>query len=165
MVELFRKYADKYDVDFLLMMAQGYQESRLDQKVEEPRRRRRRHAGHAGHRQGAGRRRHLAARAQHPRRREVHAVHDRSLLQGRADDAGQQGAVHVRFLQRRTGADSSAPQEAERRGLDPNVWFNNVEIVAAEKIGAETVTYVSNIYKYYVTYRLVTEDIEREKKK
>ena len=34
------------------------------------------------------------------------------------------------------------------RGLDPNVWFNNVESVAGEKIGRETVTYVSNIYKY-----------------
>jgi membrane-bound lytic murein transglycosylase MltF len=55
--------------------------------------------------------------------------------------------------------------EAGRRGLDPNVWFNNVEIIAAERIGAETVTYVSNIYKYYVTYRLVVEDLERQKKK
>ena len=55
-------------------------------------------------------------------------------------------------------------QEAGRRGLDPNVWFNNVEMIAAEKIGAETVTYVSNIYKYYVTYRLVLEDMERQKK-
>ena len=54
-------------------------------------------------------------------------------------------------------------QEAGRRGLDPNVWFNNVEIIAAEKIGAETVTYVANIYKYYVTYRLVVEDMERQK--
>ena len=45
------------------------------------------------------------------------------------------------------------------------MWFNNVEVVAAEKIGAETVTYVSNIYKYYVTYRLVLEDMERQKKK
>jgi membrane-bound lytic murein transglycosylase MltF len=47
--------------------------------------------------------------------------------------------------------------EAARRGLDPNVWFQNVEYVAAEKIGAETVTYVGNIYKYYVAYRLILE--------
>jgi membrane-bound lytic murein transglycosylase MltF len=45
-------------------------------------------------------------------------------------------------------------KEAAKRGLDPNVWFNNVERVAAEKIGRETVTYVSNIYKYYVAYTL-----------
>ena len=56
-------------------------------------------------------------------------------------------------------------QEAAKRGLNPNVWFNNVEIVASEKIGAETVTYVANIYKYYVAYKLVVEDMEREKKK
>jgi hypothetical protein len=36
-----------------------------------------------------------------------------------------------------------------------NVWFHNVEYVAAEKIGAETVTYVSNIYKYYIAYQLI----------
>ena len=52
--------------------------------------------------------------------------------------------------------------ETARRGLDPNVWFNNVELVAAEKIGRETVTYVSNIYKYYVAYSLVQgEYLER----
>jgi len=48
-------------------------------------------------------------------------------------------------------------QEATKRGLDPNVWFQNVEYIAAEKIGQETVTYVSNIYKYYVAYRLIQE--------
>jgi membrane-bound lytic murein transglycosylase MltF len=49
-------------------------------------------------------------------------------------------------------------KEATRRGLDPNVWFNNVEVVAADKIGSETVTYVSNIYKYYIAYTLVAEN-------
>jgi membrane-bound lytic murein transglycosylase MltF len=48
-------------------------------------------------------------------------------------------------------------QEATKRGLDPNVWFQNVEYIAAEKVGQETVTYVSNIYKYYIAYRLVLE--------
>jgi membrane-bound lytic murein transglycosylase MltF len=47
-------------------------------------------------------------------------------------------------------------REAEKRGLDPNVWFGNVERVASERIGRETVTYVSNIYKYYITYRLLS---------
>jgi membrane-bound lytic murein transglycosylase MltF len=45
--------------------------------------------------------------------------------------------------------------EAAKRDLDPNVWFGNVEQIASERIGRETVTYVSNIYKYYVAYRLV----------
>jgi membrane-bound lytic murein transglycosylase MltF len=44
---------------------------------------------------------------------------------------------------------------ASERGLDPNVWFNNVEIITAEKIGIETTTYVRNIYKYYVAYKLM----------
>ena len=48
-------------------------------------------------------------------------------------------------------------KETARRGLDPNVWFGNVEQVVSEKIGRETVTYVSNIYKYYVAYRLIAE--------
>ena len=46
---------------------------------------------------------------------------------------------------------------AAKRGLDPNIWFDNVEYIAAEKIGAETVTYVSNIYKYYIAYSLIME--------
>jgi membrane-bound lytic murein transglycosylase MltF len=43
------------------------------------------------------------------------------------------------------------------RGLDPDQWFNNVEIVTAEKIGIETTTYVRNIFKYYAAYKLVME--------
>jgi membrane-bound lytic murein transglycosylase MltF len=53
--------------------------------------------------------------------------------------------------------------EAGKRGLDRNVWFGNVEQVASERIGRETVTYVANIYKYYVAYRLVVEERERRK--
>src|SRR5512146_2603848 len=52
---------------------------------------------------------------------------------------------------------SKMRKEAEKRGLDPNVWFNNVETVTAEKIGIETTTYVRNIFKYYVSYKLTTE--------
>jgi membrane-bound lytic murein transglycosylase MltF len=46
---------------------------------------------------------------------------------------------------------------AAKRGLDPNKWFNNVEIVTAEKIGVETTTYVRNIFKYYAAYKLTYE--------
>ena len=55
------------------------------------------------------------------------------------------------------GRISRLRKEAALRGLDPNVWFHNVEYVAAEKIGAETVTYVSNIYKYYIAYQLIMQ--------
>ena len=57
-------------------------------------------------------------------------------------------------------------KNAKARGLDPDRWFNNVEIVAAREIGRETVQYVSNIYKYYVAYQLVLEQNRlREEKK
>jgi membrane-bound lytic murein transglycosylase MltF len=57
-------------------------------------------------------------------------------------------------------------REAEKRGLNPNVWFGNVERIASERIGRETVQYVSNIYKYYVAYRLAAEQsAERSKAK
>ena len=46
---------------------------------------------------------------------------------------------------------------AAKRGLNPNVWFNNVELVVADKIGRETVQYVSNIYKYYLAYEMLIE--------
>jgi membrane-bound lytic murein transglycosylase MltF len=55
-------------------------------------------------------------------------------------------------------------KEAVKRGLDPDKWFNNVEIVVAQKIGTETTNYVRNIYKYYVTYKL-TLDAEATRRK
>ncbi len=160
---MFRKYAGKYDVDFLLMLAQGYQESRLDQKVKSQ-------VGAVGVMQVM------------PATGKELAVGDISQLEPNI----HAGVKYMRFMIDRYYKDepmtplnkglmtfasyNAGParvrqlrQEAGRRGLDPNVWFNNVEVVAADKIGAETVTYVANIYKYYVTYRLVVEDMEREK--
>jgi membrane-bound lytic murein transglycosylase MltF len=57
-------------------------------------------------------------------------------------------------------------KEAAKRALDPNKWSNNVEIIAAEKSGRETVRYVKNIYKYYLAYKMIEEQREsREKMK
>jgi len=162
-IALFQKYAGKYDVDFLLMMAQGYQESRLDQKVKSQ-------VGAVGVMQVM------------PATGKELAVGDISQIEPNI----HAGVKYMRFMIDRYYKDepmdpinkglftfasyNAGParvrqlrQEASRRGLNPNVWFNNVEIVAADKIGAETVTYVSNIYKYYIAYRLVLEDIERQK--
>ena len=50
--------------------------------------------------------------------------------------------------------------EAEKMGLDSDVWFDNVERVAARRVGQETVLYVRNIYKYYVAYKLQLETLE-----
>jgi membrane-bound lytic murein transglycosylase MltF len=53
--------------------------------------------------------------------------------------------------------------ETAKRGLNPNLWFNHVERVVADRIGRETVTYVSNIYKYYVAYTLAREQVGERK--
>jgi len=53
---------------------------------------------------------------------------------------------------------------AEKRGLNPDIWFDNVEVVTAEKIGRETTTYVRNIFKYYVAYKLALEMKETQDK-
>ena len=161
MVELFKKYGAQYNVDYLLMAAQGYQESTLDQKVKSP-------VGAIGVMQvmpPTGKELNVGditeIDAEHPRRREVHAVHGRPVLQGRADGQPEQGADDVRVLQRRARRVRQLRREAAKRGLDPNVWFGNVERVASERIGRETVTYVSNIFKYYVAYKLMTDQRER----
>jgi membrane-bound lytic murein transglycosylase MltF len=48
-------------------------------------------------------------------------------------------------------------KQAQAEGFDPNVWFGNVELMVAKDIGQETVQYVSNIYKYYVAYKMVID--------
>ena len=55
-------------------------------------------------------------------------------------------------------------KEADEMGFNPNVWFNNVEEVAAKRIGRETVQYVSNIYKYYIAYKLIFETRKAKEK-
>ena len=82
------------------------------------------------------------------------------------------GAVGVMQVMPPTGKEigpakvAKLRKEAEKRGLDPNVWFNNVELVGAERVGQEPVRYVANIYKYYVAYRLIVDaQVERERAK
>ena len=76
----------------------------------------------------------------------------------------QPAAVRVCQLQRGPGQHREMRKEAAKRGLDPDKWFNNVELVVAEKIGTETTTYVRNIYKYYAAYRLTMEAQARPRK-
>src|SRR5260370_33876984 len=49
-------------------------------------------------------------------------------------------------------------KKAAAEGLNPNQWFGDVELVVAKEVGQETVQYVSNIYKYYVAYKLTLEE-------
>ena len=166
LVALFRKYGAQYDMDWMLMAAQGYQESRLDHSA-------RSHVGAIGVMQvmpatgaelGVGDIKQLEPNI-HAGVKYVRTVVDRYYKNEPMDDlnkvvfafaAYNAGPGRVRQLRR----------EATARDLDPNVWFNNVERIAAERIGRETVTYVSNIYKYYVTYLLIQgEYIQRRQLK
>ena len=163
-LDLFRKYGGRYDVDWLLMAAQGYQESRLRQEARSP-------VGAIGVMQVM------------PATGKDMNVGDITLT----DPNINAGVKYMRFMIDRffeqepmtkldkalfafaaynagPGRVAQLRKEAARRHLDPNVWFHNVEYIAAEKIGQETVTYVSNIYKYYVAYRLI-QDLEEQAKK
>jgi membrane-bound lytic murein transglycosylase MltF len=154
-VAMFRKYGQQYNMDWMLMAAQGYQESRLDQNA-------RSHVGAIGVMQvmpDVGTE--LKVGDIHKIDPNIHAgvkyirqTIDRYYAAEPMTDldkvlfafaAYNAGPTRIRQLRK----------EATARGLDANVWFNNVERVASERIGRETVTYVSNIYKYYVAYLLV----------
>jgi membrane-bound lytic murein transglycosylase MltF len=156
-VDLFQKYGSRYDLDHLLVMAQGYQESRLDQSV-------RSRVGAIGVMQlmpatGAQ----MKVGDIHQLEPNIHAgvKYLRHVEDTYFDEPSLDPVVKALFAFASYNAGPnrilSLRKEAARRGLDPNRWFRNVEYVAADKIGQETVTYVSNIFKYYVAYQLVAQ--------
>ncbi len=165
---LFRKYCTEYDMDTLLMAAQGYQESRLDQNAKSA-------VGAVGVMQvmpatGAE----LKVGDIHEIDPNIHAgvKYVRFMLDkyygNEPMDALNKGLFTFASYNAGPGRIAQLRRIAKERGLNPNVWFNNVELIASEKIGRETVTYVSNIYKYYLAYQLVVEqqkerDAAREK--
>jgi membrane-bound lytic murein transglycosylase MltF len=163
-VDLMRKYGDQYGMDYLLVAAQGYQESGLDHNRKSAVGRDRRHAGHAEDRRRDEGRRHQASRAEHPRGREVPAFHDRPVLCDEPMDDLNKALFAFASYNAGPSRIRQLRQRAAERGLDPNQWFNNVEVVASESIGRETVQYVSNIYKYYLAYHMVVEQMERRDK-
>jgi len=161
MAEFFKKYSDQYSLDYLLMAAQGYQESGLDQNAKS--------------RVGA-----IGVMQVMPATGKELAVGDIRKIEPNI----HAGVKYIRFMMDRYYKDepmdnlnrglftfasyNAGParirqlrKEAEKRGLDPNVWFGNVEQIASERIGRETVSYVSNIYKYYIAYKLIAEDRAR----
>ena len=161
LVEFFRKYGKQYDVDYLLMTAQGYQESRLDQDAKSA-------VGAIGVMQvmpATGK----ALNVGDIRKTEanIHAgvkymrVTEDTFFKDEPMDALNKALFTFAAYNAGPARIRQLRKEAENDGLDPNRWFGNVETIAAERIGRETVTYVANIYKYYVAYRLVMEEIER----
>jgi membrane-bound lytic murein transglycosylase MltF len=162
LIPFFEKYADRYGVDWLLMAAQGYQESQLNQEVRSP-------VGAIGVMQvmpATGK--DLNVGDINELEPNIHAgiKYMRWMIDNYYGDEPMTALDKALFAfasyNAGAGRISQLRKEATRRGLDPNVWFNNVERIVAEKIGAETVTYVSNIYKYSVAYRLVMEAREAQ---
>jgi membrane-bound lytic murein transglycosylase MltF len=161
---LFQQYADQYDFDWLMLIAQAYQESRLDQDTRSS-------AGAVGVMQLlpstaadksvsiediTGLENNIHAGAKYMRWLRDHYFNDpgmgreeQTLFTFAAYNAGPGKVIRLR-------------KEATEMGLDPNIWFDNVEVVAAKRIGRETVQYVSNIYKYWVAYKLAF-DINKDK--
>ena len=155
-IELFKKYGDQYDLDYLLMAAQGYQESTLDQNVKSP-------VGAVGVMQvmpPTGKE--LKVGDIHKLEPNIHAgvKYMRFMVDTYFKDEPMtklnKGLMAFAAYNAGPGRLRQLRSETAKRGLDPNVWFGNVERIASERIGRETVTYVSNIYKYYVTYRLLS---------
>jgi membrane-bound lytic murein transglycosylase MltF len=163
-IALFQKYGARYSFDPLMLGAQGYQESRLRQDARSP-------VGAVGIMQvmpatgselGVGDVT-LADANIHAGTKYMSQLMtkyfpdakfsktDRTLFAFASYNAGPGRIARLR-------------KEAEKRHLDPDKWFNNVEIIAAERVGLETTTYVRNIFKYYVAYTLVEEvRLERQK--
>jgi membrane-bound lytic murein transglycosylase MltF len=156
-VDLFKKYGDKYNLDYLLMQAQGYQESTLDHGARSP-------VGAIGIMQvmpGTGKdmrvgditklEANVNAGVKYMRFMEDQYFKDdpmddlnKALMTFASYNAGPNRLIRLRA-------------ETAKRGLNPNLWFGNVERITSERIGRETVTYVSNIYKYYIAYQLMME--------
>jgi membrane-bound lytic murein transglycosylase MltF len=157
LVSYFKKYGDRYDVDWLLMAAQGYQESQLNQLARSP-------VGAIGVMQV------MPATGKDMRVGDITKLEPNihagiKYMRWMIDNYyGNEPMTKLdkalfAFASYNAGAGrvSGLRTTAAKRGLDPNVWFHNVEYVAAQKIGPETVTYVSNIFKYYVAYKLIME--------
>jgi len=164
-LDFFKKYSKQYDFDWLMVAALAYQESRIDQSV-------RSHVGAIGVMQI------LPSTAKDPNvgipdieimEKNIHAgvkylrfMRDRYFEKEPMDKLNKMlfsfasynaGPAKVGRLRTR----------AKKAGFDPNVWFRNVEIIAAKRIGRETVQYVGNIYKYYIAYRLsVNKYVEKQ---
>ena len=158
-VKYFQKYAAEYNFDYLMLAAQGYQESTLQQELVSPR-------GAVGVMQVVPQYS-TASPINIPNVRQaepnIHAgtkmlaqitktyfndpaitPMNKTLFTFAAYNAGQNRIVRLR-------------KQAAAGGLNPNEWFGNVEIMVAKDIGQETVQYVSNVYKYYVAYKMAVE--------
>ncbi len=164
MVAFFEKYSGNYDFDYLMIAALAYQESGLDQS-------KRSHVGAVGVMQvlpSTAADKNVGIPDIEKLEKNIHAgtkylrfIIDRYYKDEPMDKLNQTlfgfasynaGPARVRGLRKKATA----------MGLDPNIWFNNVEVAAAKVIGRETVQYVSNIYKYYIAYSMIVSQMEKK---
>jgi membrane-bound lytic murein transglycosylase MltF len=161
--KFFKKYATQYKFEWLMLVAQGYQESGLDQSTRSP-------VGAIGVMQVMP----TTANDRNVKIPDIHLVEPnihagakymRFLVDQYFDEPGIDPLNRHLFA---FAAYNGGPnriarirREAAAQGLDPNKWFNNVELLVAKQIGRETVQYVSNIYKYYVAYKLIVDRAEQ----
>ncbi|GAB5413789.1 MAG: lytic transglycosylase F [Congregibacter sp.] len=154
---LFQRYGERYGIEYLFAAAQGYQESRLDQSVRSS-------AGAVGVMQllpDTAADKNVGIPDMHEVEPNIHAgIKYMDFLRGRYFTEPDITPLNQALLA--LGAYNAGPARmikmrrmAAEKGYDPNVWFDNVELVAAQEIGRETVQYVSNIYRYYLTYRMI----------
>jgi membrane-bound lytic murein transglycosylase MltF len=164
-IKLFKKYADEYDFEWLAIAAQAYQESKLDQSLRSP-------AGAIGIMQIK------PETASDPRvnipdieilENNIHAgVKYLDWLRDTyfsGPEVSEEDQINFSFAAYNAGPRRVARlrKKAERKGLDANKWFQNVEIVARKDIGTETVRYVRNIHKYYIAYKILVEGAQKKK--
>jgi membrane-bound lytic murein transglycosylase MltF len=154
---LFEKYGAQYGFDPLMLIAQGFQESKLDQTVRSP-------VGAVGVMQlmpdtGAEMKVGditVIESNVHAGAKYMNTIMTNYFADAHFDDMNR---TLFAFAAYNAGPNriSKLRKVAADRGLDPDVWFDNVEVVVSEKVGRETTTYVRNILKYYVSYKLTLE--------
>ena len=162
--ETFRKYGAKYNVDYLLMMAKGYQESGLNQNAKSA-------VGAIGVMQlmpTTGKDMNVGDITKEEPNIQAGIKYSELMMEKYYGNEPMDDLNKILFS---LAAYNCGPArvkqlraEAAQKGLDPNVWINNVEVIAAARIGAETVNYVSNIYKYYVAYKLIAVQEQQRQK-
>jgi membrane-bound lytic murein transglycosylase MltF len=158
-IDLFKKYAGQYQFDYLMVAAQAYQESRLDHSKVSP-------AGAVGVMQllpSTAADKNIDIPDIHELENNIHAgtkylrfITDRYFSD---DNIDPENKLLLSFAAYNAGPAKIAKirDDAKANGLDPNQWFRNVELSAAKHIGQETVHYVSNIYKYWITYSMIVK--------
>jgi len=165
-VRFLREYAERYGFDWTLIAALAYQESRIDQSKRSPQ-------GAVGVMQilpSTTKDPHIAVPDIEKLEHNIHAgvkylrfLYDRYFANEPMDGLNK-GLFALASYNAGPARIARLRRKAKQAGLDPNIWFRNVEIIAARQVGRETVRYVENIRKYAAAYRLIVDHAARKDK-